>query len=633
MKRILFSLVLAALLGSAGFAATVTKGPIPNEPPTANQLPDVTAYMGLTGSIDLLKAFSDPDATNAVRMTTDFGNIDILLFGTNSPITVANFLRYVNEGRYFYPDKYANRIAPAVIHESLYDTQNNRPLTIQGGEYFGTVSADDKVSWSAIYLEAVGQQLDAIKNEFNGVFSNVTATISMALVDTQHNANGTLVPGTGPDSATSQWFINLGDNGGPPLYLDGNGTDQYLPHVVFGRVLESTMTNVYAIASLPRFDFSYAQPQLAFVPLRNYSQSDYNAFTDPNKPDPTKGPKVDTNTVNIHSITEIAPMTFTATVDNSGIADVAVSGSFLHITPKAAGTAKITVTATDLDGAQVSQSFKVTTATAPARLVNISTRMQVGTGDNALIGGFIVRGTSNTSTKRLLVRGIGPSLSSQGVASPLADPIIELHDSSGALVATNDSWQTSGYAATSAINDTGIPPSNANEAALVATVPATTSGSAYTAILKGTNNGTGVGLVEVYDLDFGPGSTALNISTRGDVDSGENVMIGGFLIGGNNSNKILVRGIGPSLSSQGVSNALADPQLELHNANGAVIDSNDDWQTSSHKSDIQASGIPPSNPKEAAMYDVLAAGAYTAILRGGGATPTGVGLVEIYQLP
>jgi hypothetical protein len=124
----------------------------------------------------------------------------------------------------------------------------------------------------------------------------------------------------------------------------------------------------------------------------------------------------------------------------------------------------------------------------------------------------------------------------------------------------------------------------------------------------------------------------LNISTRGKVDTGENVMIGGFFIGGTDSKTVLVRGIGPSLSSSGVNNALADPQLELHNANGATIDSNDDWQTSAHKTEIQNSGIAPSNPKEAAMYDTLAPGAYTAILRGGGATPTGVALVEVYQL-
>jgi cyclophilin family peptidyl-prolyl cis-trans isomerase len=625
MNRILFPLLAAAALYvSTSFAAP------PNIPPVRNQVPDYTGYISVTRSIDLLQAFTDPDASSAVRMTTrsadghDFGNIDIVLFGYDTPITVANFLRYVDEGRYFYPDKTLNRIAPSVIHRSLYSSSRNLPIVIQGGGYLGLVSPTDKVSWQAVPLDAVGNTLPPIKNEYS--LSNTTSTIAMAQVTPQYNANGTLVPGTGPDSATGEWFINLTDNGGPPSYFDtvnGQGQPGYC---VFGRVLDSTMVNVYAVASLPRYAF---RSDLDSVPLRNYSQSDYNAWLNG---DATKNPKVDTNLVTIDSIMEIPPMNFSASIDNPAIADVTVSGTFLHITPKQAGTAHISVGATDLDGAQVTQAFNVTTTTAPGRLVNISTRMQVGTGDNVLIGGFIVRGTSSSSTKRLLVRGIGPSLSSNGVANPLADPIIELHDSSGAVLATNDNWQTS-YATTNAIKDTGIPPSSSLEAALVATVPATTSGSAYTVVLKGVSDGTGVGLVEIYDLDYGPGSTALNISTRGNVDTGENVMIGGFFIGGNNSNKIFVRGIGPSLTAQGVSGALADPQLELRNPQGTLLDSNDDWQSSPHKSDIQATGIPPSNAKEAALYDVLAPGAYTAILRGGGPTPTGVGLVEIYQLP
>lgn len=628
MNRIFFALLAAApLCVSISFAAP------PNIPPVPNQVPDYTGYIGVTRSIDLLQAFTDPDASNAVRMTTrsadghDFGNIDIVLFGYDTPITVANFLRYVNEGRYFYPDKTLNRLAPSVIHRSLYSSSRQLPIVIQGGGYFGLVDLNPsspvyKSGWQAVPLEAVGNTLPPIKNEY--ALSNSRSTIAMAQVAPQYNANGTLIPGTGPDSATSQWFINLTDNGGPPTYFDtvnGNGQPGYC---VFGRVLDSTMVNAYAIASLPRFYFNNA---LDSVPLRNYSQADYNAFV---AGDNTKTPRVDTNLVTIDSISEIPPMSFSAAIDNPAIADVTVSGTFLHITPKQPGTARINVGATDLDGEQVTQAFNLTTATAPARLVNISTRMKVGTGENVLIGGFIVRGTSTSSSKRLLVRGIGPSLTSKGVASPLADPLIELHNSTGALIATNDNWQTNTRFGAE-ITDTGVAPANASEAALIATVPATTGGSAYTVILKGVNDGAGVGLVEVYDLDYGPGSAALNISTRGKVDTGENVMIGGFFIGGNGSRNILVRGIGPSLGSQGVSGALADPQLELRNAQGTAIDSNDDWQSSSRKSDIQATGIPPTNNKEAALYDLLAPGAYTAILRGAN-NGTGVALVEIYQL-
>ena len=365
---------LSALLTLTGFCAEVTKGPIPNVSPVANQVPDYTGYIGVTRSVDLLQAFTDPDATAAVRMVTNgFGNIDVVLFGRNAPNTVANFLRYVDEGRYFYPDKTLNRLAPAVIHQSLFDTKDSRPVTLQGGDYFGLVSASDKASWIPFPLEAAGYRLDPIKNEYNGVYSNVTGTISMATVPAQHNAKGTLLPGTGPDTATSQWFINLGDNNAAPYNFDSINGNGQPGDCVFGRVLQSTMTNVYAIASLSRFDFSGSSgdPQLVQLPLQNYTQEDYNAYLgfDGKGGDPTKGPKVDTNVVTLTSISEIPPMNFTAAIDNPAVADVTLSGTFLHITPKQAGTAKITVTATDLDGAgPVTQSFNLTSESPPGSI-------------------------------------------------------------------------------------------------------------------------------------------------------------------------------------------------------------------------------------------------------------------------
>jgi hypothetical protein len=332
--------------------------------------------------------------------------------------------------------------------------------------------------------------------------------------------------------------------------------------------------------------------------------------------------------VTVPAIAEISPLTFSVTSDNTGVADATVSGNNLLVTAKQSGTAHITVTATDLDGASTALQFTVTVVSAPGRLVNISTRLQVGTGDNALIAGFIIRGSVS---KRLVVRGIGPSLASSHVANPLNDPTIELHDASNAILATNDNWQDNANA--KEISDTGIAPTSPEESAILTSVAANSNGAAYTAILRGVNEKSGVGLGEIYDLDYGPGSTILNISTRGHVDVGENVMIGGFFIGGSEAKNILIRGLGPSLANSGVSGALKDPQLELHNAQGAILDSNDDWQTNPRKADIQASGIPPNNPKEAALYDTLMPGAYTAILRGGGDLPTGIALVEIYQLP
>jgi hypothetical protein len=250
--------------------------------------------------------------------------------------------------------------------------------------------------------------------------------------------------------------------------------------------------------------------------------------------------------------------------------------------------------------------------------------MQVGTGDNALIGGFIMQGSAS---KRLAIRGIGPS---SGLNSALTDPVLELHDSSG-VIATNDNW---GDAANKQeIIDAGVAPSSPNESVILTTVPSSTNNTSYTAVVRGANNGTGLGLVEVYDLDSGPGSTLLNISTRGQVGADPNVLIAGFFVGGTDSKQILVRAIGPSLTAFGVSGALADPTLELHDGQGALIVSNDDWMVNNpQKTQIQNSGLAPTNAKESAVLQTLSAGAYTAVVRGANGG-TGVGSVEVYQLP
>ena len=282
------------------------------------------------------------------------------------------------------------------------------------------------------------------------------------------------------------------------------------------------------------------------------------------------------------------------------------------------------MTATDFDGASVSQNFIVNVVVAPGRLVQLSTRMQVGTGDNVLIGGFIMRGPS---AKRLMIRGIGPS---SGLNGALADPVLELHDSAGAVIASNDNW---GDATNKQdIIDTGIAPVSPNESTILTTLSSDPNSAFYTAIVRGANNTTGIGLVEIYDLDSGPGSTLLNISTRGRVDIDPNALIGGFYLGGTESKRVLVRAIGPSLATSNVPDPLADPTLELHDGNGALLDSNDDWGSSPDQAEIQASGAAPTNPKESAVLQILPSGPYTAIVRGVNNT-TGVGSVEIYQLP
>ena len=255
-------------------------------------------------------------------------------------------------------------------------------------------------------------------------------------------------------------------------------------------------------------------------------------------------------------------------------------------------------------------------------LLNISTRMQVLTGDNVLIGGFIITGID---PKKVIVRGLGPSLGSAGLSGVLADPNLELHEPDGTVV-TNDNWKDSQEAE---ITATGIPPTDDLESAIVETL----APGAYTAIVSGKDGGTGVGLVEAYDLDQAADSQLANISTRGFVDTGDNVMIGGLILGAGAgaSSTVIVRGIGPSLTAAGVAGALADPMLELHDSNGAIIASNDDWMDSPDKQTIIDDGLAPTNVKESAVLVTAAAGAYTAILSGVG-NMTGVGLVEAYNL-
>jgi hypothetical protein len=253
--------------------------------------------------------------------------------------------------------------------------------------------------------------------------------------------------------------------------------------------------------------------------------------------------------------------------------------------------------------------------------VNISTRLKVQTGDNVLIGGFVIQGTS---PRKVIIRATGPSLTNFGVSGALQDPTLELHDSTGAMIASNDNWQTSQG---SDISSSGHAPTDTRESAIVATLQP----GPYTAIVRGAGNSTGVALVEVYTLDTSTTTQLVNISTRGKVETGDNVMIGGFVVQGPSPIKVIVRATGPSLTNFGVSGALQDPTLELHDSSGAMIASNDNWQ-SSQASDISSSGHAPSDTRESAIVATLQPGSYTAIVRGAG-NSTGVALVEVYQLP
>jgi hypothetical protein len=313
------------------------------------------------------------------------------------------------------------------------------------------------------------------------------------------------------------------------------------------------------------------------------------------------------------------------TTDGNGDASFSVSFNV----PVATGRI-ITTTATDSIGntSEFSAGIVVPTQAptptpTPTKALNLSTRARVDVGDKVVIGGFIITGNDS---KKLVVRGLGPSLTKFNLSGVLLDPVLELRQSNGSLILMNDNWKDTQRVQ---IEGSIYQPSDDRESVIVATLPAAT----YTVTLSGKNQTSGIGVVEVYDNDQEADSELANISTRGFVQTGDNVMIGGFMLGfGSGNARIAVRGLGPSLSQFGLSNVLADPTLELHDSNGATLVSNDDWQSDSvSAAQLTANGLALQNPKESGIFTSLPPGAFTAILAGqsGG---IGIGVVEIYNL-
>ena len=259
------------------------------------------------------------------------------------------------------------------------------------------------------------------------------------------------------------------------------------------------------------------------------------------------------------------------------------------------------------------------------RLANISTRVAVASGERVLIGGFIARGAD---AKRVMIRALGPSLTAAGISSILPNPALELFDGSGQSIAANSDWRDA--ANRQEMIDSGLAPVSHTEAALLVTLPASSSGLPYTVTVRGETAEAGVALIELYDLDRADESQLVNVSTRGFVETGEKVMISGTIISGTNAQKIVVRALGPSLTQAGIADALRDPQVELFNGNGDSVASNNDWRDA-QQSELQQLQIAPTRETEAALIATLAPGHYTAVVRGndGG---TGIGLVEIYNL-
>jgi N-acetylneuraminic acid mutarotase len=271
------------------------------------------------------------------------------------------------------------------------------------------------------------------------------------------------------------------------------------------------------------------------------------------------------------------------------------------------------------------------TPTPSDKALNLSTRVDVETGTNVGIGGFIINGTDS---KLIVTRAIGPSLIDFGVAGALADPVLELHDSNGDVIATNDDWMDNSDADQQLLIDAFLNPTNDLESAIIKSLDP----GLYTAVVSGGNGGTGVALIELYDLDD-PGATGelANISTRGFVGTEANVMIGGVIVGpeGGLDAAVVVRAIGPSLADFGVADPLLDPVLELRNGDGDLVAMNDNWETdpppNNYSAAVTAAGLAPSDASESAIFANLTNGLYTAIVSGKDGT-TGAGLVEVYHV-
>jgi hypothetical protein len=262
------------------------------------------------------------------------------------------------------------------------------------------------------------------------------------------------------------------------------------------------------------------------------------------------------------------------------------------------------------------------------KLANLSTRLPVGTNDDVLIEGFIVQGPTG-SIKKIMVRAIGPSLVPFGIADALANPILEIHDADNAIIATNNDWkntQAGGIITANQfaeISASGLAPGNDLESAIIANL----APGSYTAVVRGVGNTTGTGVVDAYDLSPTSSASLANFATRGLVQPGDKLMISGFIVQ-SGPVRTVVRAIGPSLTAFGITNALPDTTLQLRDQNGAIVRENDDWM-SDQKAELEATGLQPSDPKEAALVQTIPPGQYTAQIRGKPES-TGIGVVQIY---
>ena len=357
-------------------------------------------------------------------------------------------------------------------------------------------------------------------------------------------------------------------------------------------------------------DFGTQTSNTPFVTGVVYQDTNGNGFYDPGEG--IGGIRVDVTGSNFFAIT--SPSGGYSVPVGNGSFTVTFSGGSLTTTQKPVTVANSLNAKVDL---------VAPAATAPTVLANVSSRLPVGTGDDALFAGFIITGTQ---PKKVIIRAIGPSL---GLAGQLENPTLELFSGQTSL-GTNDDWKNQPPADKQAV-ETSIPPTHDRESALVRTLPA--NGAGYTAVVRGVNNTTGIGVVEVYDLDdtSNPAISKLaNVSSRGVVQTGNNILIAGTIVFGQTSEKVVIRAIGPSLNIAG---KLPNPKLELRDSNGALVQENDNWRTGGQEVEIAALGFAPSNDLESVIVATISGNrsSYTAIVRDVN-NSTGIAVVEVYAL-
>ena len=493
---------------------------------------------------------------------------------------------------------------------------------------FALIAPQPPLSMNATLLAAArAHSQNMFQNNYQG-HTGPDGVITSRLAAYTTGANGWSIGENVYSYSKSVWYGHAGfevDWGGSPAtggMQTPPGHRENIHSAVFreigvGVVLGSQPGNPGVGPQLVTQDFGMTGGLLPFVTGVVYRDLNSNGFYDP-------GEGVGGVTVTIAGVN-----TYAVTASSGGYSVPVPNGNYA-VTFSGGGVPTIQKNVS-VNGESVKTDYVATGAPTPTptptstpsptgspgatKLANISTRAVVGTNANVLIGGFIVTGTQ---PKKVIVRGIGPSLPMSGT---LFDPVLELHDATGAAIASNDNWNQN--ANNAEIANSGVAPVNPNESAILMTL----APGPYTAVLSGVNQTTGIAVVEVYDLDGGAASKLANISTRALVQVGDNVLIGGLIVVGQSTTNVIVRAIGPSLVLPG---AMSDPTLEMRDASGTLLSANDNWR-SDQQNVIIDTGVAPTNDAESAIVTSLSPGPYTAIVRGANGT-SGVAVVEVYQL-